>query len=87
VGDGTTTGRAAPVRVGTATDWTTVAPGGYHTLGIRADGSLWAWGENVYGQLGDGTTTGRTTPVRVGALTGWALITGGLSHSIALRKS
>lgn len=36
-----------------------------HSLAIREDGSVWAWGGNVYGQLGDGTTLNRTTPVQV----------------------
>ena len=32
--------------------------GGFvHSLAIRADGTVWAWGWNDYGQLGDGTTT------------------------------
>jgi alpha-tubulin suppressor-like RCC1 family protein len=63
-----------------------VLAGGYHTLGIRSDGSLWSWGFNSDGQLGDGTTTNRLAPVRVGALKSWSLLAGGNLHSIALRK-
>ena len=55
VGDGTS-GTSylyhQPVRVGTDTDWSTVATGYYHTCGIHTDGSLWCWGENSQGQLG-----------------------------------
>jgi len=36
-----------------------------HTMVIKTDGTLWAWGNNEYGQLGDGTTTDRFTPVMV----------------------
>jgi alpha-tubulin suppressor-like RCC1 family protein len=32
---------------------------------IKADGTVWAWGSNSYGQLGDGTTTTQYTPVQV----------------------
>jgi alpha-tubulin suppressor-like RCC1 family protein len=43
-----------------------VSGGNAHTLAIKTDGSLWAWGENDYGQLGDGTTATKRSPVQVG---------------------
>jgi alpha-tubulin suppressor-like RCC1 family protein len=30
-----------------------------HSLALKRDGTVWAWGNNQYGQLGDGTTTQR----------------------------
>jgi len=36
-----------------------------HSLAVRSDGSVWAWGHNNAGQLGDGTTTSRLAPVPV----------------------
>ncbi|WP_295586532.1 CARDB domain-containing protein [uncultured Lamprocystis sp.] len=66
VGDGTNTWRRTPVQVMTgvaamdAGAWV-----GKHTLALKTDGSLWAWGDNLYGQLGDGTTTDRWRPVPV----------------------
>jgi len=67
-----------------------VAAGWYHTLVLKADGTVWAWGFNGSGQLGDGTTTQRTTPVQVMAaankpLTGVKAITAGANHSVALK--
>ena len=47
-----------------------IAGGGGHTLALRADGTLWAWGHNGAGQLGDGTKTNRTSPVRVPVVDG-----------------
>ncbi len=41
------TSRAQPV--------TKIAAGAYHSLFLKSDGSLWAMGNNRYGQLGDGT--------------------------------
>lgn len=32
---------------------------------LKQDGSVWAWGNNSYGQLGDGTTTDRSQAVQV----------------------
>jgi|GEM_PF-1080680 len=60
-----------PIRVGTDTNWSSVSTGNNHTLGIRTDGSLWAWGNNTNGRLGDGTTTQRNAPVRIGTETNW----------------
>ncbi len=34
-----------------------ISAGENHVLAIKSDGSLWAWGENLYGQIGDGTRT------------------------------
>lgn len=44
--------------------------GGIATYALRSDGTVWAWGSNLEGQLGDGTTTDRQDPVRVRDLTG-----------------
>jgi alpha-tubulin suppressor-like RCC1 family protein len=64
LGDGTTTHRNAPVRVGSDNNWASIAAY-YHSLAIRTDGSLWGWGYNGFGQLGDGTKTDRSAPVRI----------------------
>ena len=37
----------------------------FHTLALAADGAVYSFGSNTYGQLGDNTTTDRYTPVRV----------------------
>ena len=83
LGDGTTTQRTSPVKIGTST-WKAIAAGYYHSLGILSDDTLWAWGNNSYGQLGDGTTTQRTPPVKIGTST-WKAITGGRYHSLGIR--
>jgi len=54
--------------------WAKMAPGGSHTLAIKNDGTLWAWGNNFHGALGDGTFTNRSIPVQVGTAADWAVI-------------
>jgi len=85
--DITTARTSRPVQVGTATDWVMVAAGEYHSLGLRADGSLYAWGWNNYGQLGSptnsGTNTATPTPQLVAGT--YTQIAAGVYHSLGLR--
>jgi alpha-tubulin suppressor-like RCC1 family protein len=54
-----------PVPVKNLSDVAAIACGQRHSLAVRKDGTVWAWGKNVDGQLGDGSITQRTTPVQV----------------------
>jgi len=63
-----------------------VSAGGQHSLGLRSDGTLWAWGYNAYGQLGLGGTADGWTPARVGSATNWVAVSGGQYHSLGLRS-
>ena len=47
-----------------------IASGDSHTLAVRDDGTVWAWGGNANGRLGDGTQTSRPLPVLTSALSG-----------------
>ncbi|MFH0888751.1 MAG: glycine-rich protein [Planctomycetota bacterium] len=79
----TTTG-AADVQL---RQFSSVAAGASHSLGVRSDGTLWAWGLNTNGQIGDGTTgTDRTSPVQIGNVTTWIGVAGGTSHSLGVRS-
>jgi len=82
VGDGTYYNtRLTPVQVGSATDWICVTTGEYDSLGIRANGTLWAWGKNTYGQLGDGTTNNAMTgPIAVGTSHDWIAVSADTQH-------
>jgi alpha-tubulin suppressor-like RCC1 family protein len=50
-------------RIGHDSDWRSVAVGDSACLAIKADGTLWGWGQNLHYQLGDGTKQSRSTPV------------------------
>ncbi|GAB3871091.1 hypothetical protein GCM10028824_20490 [Hymenobacter segetis] len=86
LGDGSTTNRSVPILVGTATDrYTQLAAGALHSLGRRADGTAYAWGQNSFGQLGDGSTTNRSVPTPVGAATDrFTHLAAGSFHSLGL---
>jgi cysteine-rich repeat protein len=92
LGNGATADALTPVTVnatvGAKADRALSAHLGVHTCSIKAaDGSIWCWGENGYGQLGDGTTTDRLAPVRAGSLTGAVALTTGYQHTCAVLAS
>ncbi|TVQ87753.1 MAG: hypothetical protein EA397_17835 [Deltaproteobacteria bacterium] len=104
-GDGSTVeDRATPAQVlqtgasvgGAAwSDWTAVSAGAWHTCGLRADGTLWCWGDGDNGQRGDGTRSDRrTTPAQVlasdapeggAAWSDWTTVSAGGFHTCGRR--
>ena len=62
-----------------------ISAGGYYTIALKTDGSLWAWGSNENGQLGDGTNTNRKLSVQIGTETDWFAISAGSDSTIALK--
>jgi len=54
-----------PGNEGYLSDVTNVAAGDYHSLAVKFDGSVWAWGDNSYGQLGIGNRDDHTVPYQV----------------------
>jgi alpha-tubulin suppressor-like RCC1 family protein len=82
--DGIQDARTVPVEVEGLTDAVQVATGAWHSLAIRPDGSVWAWGNNREGQLGDGSHTHRPTPVQVVGVTNAIAVAGGAWHSLTL---
>lgn len=62
-----------------------VVAGEYAGYAIKPDGSLWAWGDNSFGQLGLGDYRNRHVPTRVGRSIGWATIAAG-EHCLAIRR-
>lgn len=79
-----------------------ISAGQHYTLALAADGTVWAWGSNDFGQLGDGSekpkedfylsARERPSPGQVvgpggkGLLRDVMAIAGGYQHALALRK-
>src|SRR5918912_1414907 len=93
LGDGTNTDSSMPVQVkdsndpsGYLTGVNAIAAGSGHSLALKGDGTVWAWGDNGSGQLGNGTITSSNTPTQVDGLDGVEAIAGGSSYSLALKN-
>jgi len=94
IGTTDTSAHMSPVQIGSDTDWAYVATGVYQTYAIKTNGTLWAWGNNSYGQLGCSTTTypigpscalPMNAPQQVGSASDWAGVTGGYYHTVAMK--
>lgn len=76
---------STPTQVGTATNWTAVATGDNFSLAVKADGTLWGWGNNNKGQLGLSNLTYYSSPKQIGSLTNWYNISAGSAFTLALK--
>ena len=88
LGLGDVTWRSSPVQIGSLTTWSSIAEcaGGWHSVAIKTDNTIWSWGYNFYGQLGQEDVADRSSPVQIGSLTTWSSISaGGRHHSLALK--
>jgi RHS repeat-associated protein len=64
----------------------TIAAGFGHTLALKTDGTVWAWGKNSSGQLGNNSASNSLVPVQVTSLTGAVDVAAGYSHSLAVKS-
>ncbi len=75
-------------QVGGLADIISVAAGMFNSLALRNDGTVWAWGHGLYGQLGNGTTADEHAPVQVSPVFGGSItaIAEGSYHALALKN-
>ena len=88
-----------PIQIGTASDWSDIACGEFHSLAIKANGTLWSWGAQrfsaYYTPSSSGSVLGRTAataaianvPTQIGTSTDWESIYGTIGGSYAINKN
>ena len=62
-----------------------LSAGATHVVGLNADGTVFAWGGNGYGQLGNGSFFNSSVPVQVRGLSAVRSVEAGSMHTVALR--
>ncbi|HSA98962.1 MAG TPA: hypothetical protein VLF17_07775 [Candidatus Nitrosotenuis sp.] len=83
--DATLANKYTAVQVSGLSDIMAVAAGGYHSVALRSDGTVWAWGSDRYGQLGDNAGADKATPVQVSDLSDIMAVSAGYGHSFAIK--
>jgi hypothetical protein len=70
--------------IGPGSGITQLAAGMTHTLALRSDGTVLAWGDNGSGELGDGSTEQVSGPVQVSGLTAVSQVVAAWGFSLAI---
>lgn len=86
LGDGTTTGRLAPVPViGLESGVTNISLGWNHSCAVTEAGAAKCWGHGTFGQIGNGLKVNAKVPTQVqGFTTGVASVAAGGNHTCVL---
>lgn len=77
--------QATPVKVAGLSDVISVSAGGQHSLALKKDGTVWAWGDNEYGQLGRADLLSSSSGVLVQGLTNIIAISANIDFNLALK--
>ena len=67
--------------------WKQTSAGQQHTLALRNDGTIWAWGSNYHLVLGTGTGLDSHIPIQVGTDNDWKQITTGTVVNLAIKQN
>ncbi|MCL2525924.1 MAG: cadherin-like beta sandwich domain-containing protein [Coriobacteriia bacterium] len=73
-----------PGLAGAASTSPSISAGGSFSLAIDNEGKLWAWGQNVDGQLGDGTKVDKSLPTPIAEGITWKAVAAGSTHSVGI---
>ena len=92
LGNGTRAAKTFPTQVkdsagtGYLTNIVAIAAGGIHSVAVKSDGTVWAWGYNGHGEVGDSSAVDRTLPVQTLTVTNITSVTAGYFHTLMLKN-
>ena len=76
-----------PIReTSSSSDWCQVSVGYTHSVGLKNNGTVWAWGQGICGLLGDGRITAKCSPVQeISMSTNWCQVSANRNSSSAVK--
>jgi alpha-tubulin suppressor-like RCC1 family protein len=74
----------APIQVGLATNWISVAAGNNFTVGLNASGGMFTWGSDAFGQLGNGAASASFSPAQIQQSSRWTVVEAGADYAMAI---
>lgn len=86
LGDGSTTSRSEPVRVGGGGGFRQIVAGWQHTCALSGNGGAVCWGSNADGQLGRSSGPVASTPGSVSGGHRFSALSAGSAHTCGLRS-
>jgi RNA polymerase sigma factor (sigma-70 family) len=72
-------------KIGSETNWVRIQTSGTHNLALKADGTLWGWGQNNDHQAGMNSAQSLLVPTLAFPGNNWKEIATGGSHNLALK--
>lgn len=75
-----------PVQVKGIENVQDISAGDNFIIALCKDGTVWAWGDNLFGQLGDNKSPGRMVPEKIKDFNGITAISAAGGHCIALKS-
>ena len=77
---------STPTQVDSDSDWVSVTAGHYHSLGMKNNGTIWAWGSNFLYECGfESSGANINSPTQIEFETDWVSFTAGHSFNLAVR--
>lgn len=87
LGNGSYSSAFIPTQIGTDSNWSMIATEFTFGLGLKSNGTIWAWGSNSSGQFGNGTTNNSLSPIQIGTENDWKYIDSGNSNFFAIKNN